>query len=462
VQRRVVKPDSAREMGYIVGTMTDTEQPVTTEEATTQRVMSAPDRARLYRTLALVVIGALFAFGAWQWVQFGRAEGIPRGLFTQTDFPAVTIASRLIAEGRTYELYSLDAQLEGQRRLVAEGELLLPDGLGLAYPYPYAPFVALAMAPLADAPRAAMAVYDLLNIAGMAVGLWYLLWALPVPGAVRGALLAAGLGSFPFVVNLEQGQSSGLVALALGLGIGLLRRGPDLPGGLALGLLAIKVQWLPFVVLALLVTGRWRALGGMAATGAAMMLGAVAVMGFDWVPGYVDMAGRAGRLDRALLLDPAASHSFVGGVVALFGPGAEGAAVLANLALIAGLGVLMMYRWRREGWRPGTPRWDGIMGLTVAVALLTQVHLNTHDVSLMVVPGALGLACLYASPRSERARYVLYGVLWTVAVGTALFLPQVLGSPLRLTTLALVGLVGVLGWVLLIETQRRKDAKVSY
>jgi hypothetical protein len=73
----------------------------------------------------------------------------------------------------------------------------------------------------------------------------------------------------------------------------------------------------------------------------------------------------------------------------------------------------------------------------------------------MVIPGALGLACLYGVRGSERARYVLYGAMWAVAVGTALFLPQVFGSPLRLTTLALVGMVGVLGWVLL----NRRDAE---
>jgi hypothetical protein len=418
------------------------------------------DRARLYAVTALGIIAALFAFGAWQWAQFGRAEGIPAGLFTQTDFPAVTIASRLIVEGRAGELYSLNAQLDVQRQMIARGEVLLSPEAGLVYPYPYTPFVALAMAPLAGSPTAGMALYDLLNIAGMAVGLWYLLWALPLPGAVRGALLLAGLGSFPFVVNLEQGQSSGLVALALGLGIGMLRKGRDLPGGLALGLLAVKVQWLPFVALALLAGTRWRALGGMAAAGAALLAGAVAVMGFGWVPGYVEMLARARDLDRALLLDPSASHSFVGGLVALLGPGAEGAAVLANVAVMVGLAVLVAYLWRREGWRPGTAGWDGTMGLTVAAAMLTQVHLNTHDLSLLVIPGALGLACLYALPESARARYVLYGALWAVAVGTALLLPQVFASPLRLTTLALGAMVGVLAWGILAQrTQRRRERR---
>jgi hypothetical protein len=247
-------------------------------------------------------------------------------------------------------------------------------------------------------------------------------------------------------VNLEQGQSSGLVALALGLGIGLLRKGKDLPSGLALGLLAVKVQWLPFVALALLAGTRWRALGGAAATGVALLAGAVAVMGFDWLPGYMGMLGRARDLDRALLLDPAASHSFVGGVVALFGPGAEGLAMSLNDLITGLLAVLLLFVLRAYAQSAGPRGWDGAMGLDIAVAMLTQVHLNTHDLSLMVIPGALGLASLYATPGSERARYALYGVLWAVAVGTALLLPQIFASPLRLTTLALAVMVGMLAW----------------
>jgi hypothetical protein len=91
--------------------------------------------------------------------------------------------------------------------------------------------------------------------------------------------------------------------------------------------------------------------------------------------------------------------------------------------------------------------------------MLTQVHLNTHDLSLLVVPGALGLSCLYGMRGSERARYVLYGVLWVVAVGTALFLPQVFGSPLRLTTLALLGLVGVPAWAAVLGNAEGAEAQ---
>ena len=57
---------------------------------------------------------------------------------------------------------------------------------------------------------------------------------------------------------------------------------------------------------------------------------------------------------------------------------------------------------------------------------------------------------------------MLYGVLWAVAVGTALLLPQVFASPLRLTTLALAVLVGVLAWVLLAQrTQRHREHRVG-
>ena len=57
------------------------------------------------------------------------------------------------------------------------------------------------------------------------------------------------------------------------------------------------------------------------------------------------------------------------------------------------LGGFLLWVWRRP-WRPDTGEWDGRMALTLLAAILTNLQLNTHDLALLVLPGALGLSYL--------------------------------------------------------------------
>ena len=78
------------------------------------------DRGKMYTYGALVLLALGFFVAARSWVVFGTQPdvGIPVGLFTQTDFPAVVIASRLVASGTGGpRLYDQAAQLQGQRLL---------------------------------------------------------------------------------------------------------------------------------------------------------------------------------------------------------------------------------------------------------------------------------------------------------------------------------------------------------
>jgi len=292
-----------------------------------------------------------------------------------------------------------------------------------------------------------MAMWDLANIACMAWGFWFLLSTLALSRLTRLVFLLAALTSFPFIVNLEQGQSSGVVMLALALGIGLLKKDHDLPAGLAFGLLVLKIQWLPVLLLVLLWKRRWRTLAGMATTGSALLLLSVLTAGTAWIPDYLQLLVRAQQYARELLLDPWYSHSFPGGLTALIGRGTDDAVRLANLFLTLGLVVLLLFLWR-EKWEPSTRRWDGLMATTLLVALLTNLQLNTHDLSLLVLSGALGLSYL-SGTNFQGVRVVWLGALWTLYVATGLFLPQVFGLPLRLTTLVMGLMLGLLVYAIL-------------
>jgi hypothetical protein len=405
----------------------------------------------LLNLLALAMITVVFAWGAWSWVQFFRSPqggaGSPTGLFTQTDYPAVVLASRMVSSGDGAQLYDLDRQLAGQQQLIREGYIHQPLDAPLLYPYPYAPFVAVLNAPFAaQSPLVAMAIWDLINIVCMALGLWVLVSALPLDTLTRCLLLLGGLTCFPFIVNLEQGQSSGVIMLGMAVGIARLRRGDDLGGGVALGLLLLKVQWLPFLVLVLLFKGRWRALLGIAATDLVLFLLSLLTMSTGWIPGFLDMLQRAQRFDPALALTPWASHSLTGQLAALFLGSAANVSAAGNEAirnitlaatiLAAGLVVLL---WRGP-WRPGSRNWHGAMAFTILVSAFTNLQLNTHDLCLLAVPAALGVAYFQVSVGMGSLGRVWYGLVLALYLITSLAFPLLFAAPLRLMPL-LIGLM---------------------
>lgn len=422
------------------------------------RDSSALRRGRLLVLLALITIAGVFAFGARSWVQFYEHNGGPVGLFTQTDFPGVLIGAGLISAGSGAELYDLDAQLRQQQVLTAQGYLILsPEENGhLKYPYPYPPFLALLWSPLAGiSPLMSMALYDLLNIVAMALGLCMLLWSLAVPSIARWLLLLAGLTSLPFIINLEQGQSSGIVLFSFAAGIALLKRGRDLPAGLALGLLVLKVQWLPLLVLVLLWKRRWKAMLGMSCTALALVAITLAAIGIGWIPDYLAILQMAQRFAPELLLDPSYSHSLTGQLAFILPTDAIRADIL--VATIAAAGVLLGI-WRGE-WRPGSARWDGAMGLTVLAILFTNLQLNTHDLSLLVMPAALGLSYMYQLAERANVRMLWQALLW--ASYLICLPPTMFSQPLKLTTLMIALLLGFLTLMLMRERLAVRNPTVS-
>jgi hypothetical protein len=97
------------------------------------------------------------------------------------------------------------------------------------------------------------------------------------------------------------------------------------------------------------------------------------------------------------------------------------------------------------------------MATTLLVAFFTNLQLNTHDLSLLALPGALGLSYL-SGAHVEGIRTVWIGALWTLYVATGLFLPQVFGLPVRLTTLLMVLMLGLLVYSILRNIAGEKRA----
>jgi hypothetical protein len=101
-----------------------------------------------------------------------------------------------------------------------------------------------------------------------------LAWKLAAPGRgpARVIFLVAAVGWLPIVYGLQLGQPALLVAAAVAVSYGLLRRNSDWAAGAVLALLVLKPQLALLVPAALLVTGRWRAFAA-----AAVVLGAIGI-----------------------------------------------------------------------------------------------------------------------------------------------------------------------------------------
>ena len=425
-------------------------------------------KPQLRAVSALAIFTAIFALGAVSWVSFARSNGGPVGLFTQTDYVAISIATRMVSSGDGARLYDLGAQLQEQQTLRAQGYLSLSPGedLQLKYPYPYTPLIAVLWSPLAGlSPLTGMALWDLLNLAAFVFGFWLLLDALPLTRLTRLMLLLASITSFPMIVNLEQGQSSGLLMLGLASGIALLKRGHELPAGLALGLLLVKIQWLPLILLVLLVKRRWWTLLGICAAGAAMLAVSVGVLGTSWIPDYLLIVQKAQSWSRDLLLDPAAGHGLSGGLTALLGHGTDDLVRnLNNLATLA-IAAFLLFIWRGK-WLPATPRWDGAMAVTVLAVMFTNPQLNTHDLSLLALPAALGISCIQGwnaarTGKSDWVNFGWYALIWIAYLAPALFLPQVFSLPLRITSIVIMLMLALISFVVLQDRRTRQPAPLQ-
>jgi hypothetical protein len=141
-------------------------------------------------------------------------------------------------------------------------------------------------------------------LVGALVGGWYL--AAPGAGRERIVHLAAALGWLPVIYGLQLGQPGLFVVLGVAGAYALLRSGHELQAGLALGVLALKPQLAFLVPIALLVGGRYRALGGAAISLGVLAAASALNVGTDGIAAYQDRLTFAAGVpvNRELTLAP--------------------------------------------------------------------------------------------------------------------------------------------------------------
>ena len=204
---------------------------------------------RLRVAAALVLAANLIVSAAWLLTSRGLVDrfGQPLG----GDFILFHAVSHVTLAGRPADAFSAAGVLDAQRAALPA----MTAGLRWFYP----PTFQLLLAPLALLPfAAAYATWTALGVGLLAAVLRGVLGRLPLwPLLALPAVL----------VTAWQGQTSFLVASALGFGLFQLDRRPLLAGAV-LGLLVCKPQFAVLPPLLLAATGRWRPLAAAAASAA--------------------------------------------------------------------------------------------------------------------------------------------------------------------------------------------------
>lgn len=325
--------------------------------------------------------------------------------------------SDLVRVWRVTNHHDLDVFMLAARRLLAgediyqeaapfqaalEAGTFRMDDDTVAWPYMYAPLIAMLLAPATALPYPLVqALWWGLNVLALGFGSWLVLRALdapPLAGAVLG--LAMLWRFYPAVVGLRLGQIEIIQFLLLAVSLYGFSRGWERRGAIALGV-ATALKFFPGALIVLLVwRRRWRA--ALWALGVALVLvvGSFAVVGLDAMADYVgygSIYGIGGAFAGFFFnqsLNGFFSRNLIRNVftATLKGwhlPGlARGLILLADLVVVA---VSARMTWQPHPW-PSKPmpvdhRCFGLQyGLGIVALLLISPHSQVYTYVWALIP----------------------------------------------------------------------------
>ena len=355
------------------------------------------------RQLQLALL-AVFAVG---WVtNLVRTLNDPRigGLFRWigVDFGFYLEQVGEFVHGTVGGLYSLAAEAPFRSALAAWSStpnVALPVG-----PTPYPSIFAWLLQPLGGlSPALAFAIWTGLNLVAALVLAWRAATFFPPERRLLVGILA--LVPTAVILSIWFGQAQLLLSIAVGEAFVAFTRGRDRLGGLWLGLLIFKPQYLLLMLPILLWKRRWGAIAGFAIA-SMVIVGASAVVAGPssvggWAGSLVESATASGGSVLAAVAPEAMVNwrSLVGAVPVELSATVSLAIIVALSAATVGA---VLYAWRGR-WDPGSERFAGQMTLLVAGTVLAAYHSHVHGVSMIVVPLAAFLASRVSRDRIGRA-----------------------------------------------------------
>jgi len=371
-----------------------------------------PARGRAYGIILLLVTVAI----AVVWIASASGGVDLMGRPLGTDFLNFWVSSSLALHGDPAAVYN--PTVHGAREAA-----LFPAYLASGYtPFLYPPTFLVVCLPLALLPYFwSLAAW----IAATFAAYWWRMRAL-LPN--RGMTLP--IVAYPGVLlTVGHGQNSFLTTALFAAGAHWLGPRPVL-AGLCLGALCIKPHLMILVPVALLIGGRWRALGGTAAAVLGLVVISWLLFGAQTWRGFLRIGPVARGALEGVYFEPGKMPTVFAAVRVLSGPLAIAYAVQGIAAVVA---VAVLVRLRRS------PDSEGQAAALVAATLIASPFLVDYDLTISAVPLAFVFARAQAGGflRWEKltlmAAFVLPMIERSLAMGLSLPIGPLVSAALLAT-----------------------------
>ncbi len=289
------------------------------------------------------------------------------------DYVAFATGGRLVAIA-PHSLYNIPAQADVQAALLG----YRPDGSGFPLPFVNPPFVAELMRPLAALPlqTGTDLFCAVMLVALFVAALMLKRRAAPWRGLDKWTLAVMAAVSTGGAYGVLIGQWSPLLEVVAVAALLLLDRERPVVAGAVLALLLVKPQIVWLLIPGLVLTRRWRLLGGFLAGAAVLGAVSLAIVGIDGAREYVafirDYAGAPAALTGRSVADYIARLAAMPSAVP---------AISAAVSVVALVGVCLARRHLRD---------DAVaVAVLLLLSLLASGHTNPEDFGVLCIAVAV-------------------------------------------------------------------------
>jgi hypothetical protein len=284
------------------------------------------------------------------------------------DFSAFYTAGGVILEGHRHQLFDLPIQTEFQHRVLSMSGPL---------PFFHLAYESLIFVPLALLPfKVALWLWRLLSVAMLLAS------AYSLADTFRGArthVLILSLASYPVALAIVQGQDSILLLLLISASLAALMRGQKRLAGLLLACALFKPHLvLPIAAILIWKQGR-RFLEGFLGGGLAVFALSIGITGAKGLLQMAELMRYAVSVNGYQIGANAQSMPNLRGLCTLLGFSAGTSGILT--AVLSAL-LFILVAWRLRNQHSPTLLYPPL----VTLALLTSIHVNAHDLALLLIP----------------------------------------------------------------------------